>query len=259
MAADTEAGRKQHTQRETTMDFIREAQINFDSLKGNPYPGRGIVIGLSPDGKNIFQIYWIMGRSANSRNRVFVKEAGGHLKTRAFDESRMEDPSLIIYYPLRHSGRIHIVTNGDQTDTIYNFIREKRGFEEALNTRTYEPDAPNFTPRISGIVDLDSENTYSLSILKTMGNDERCVTRQFFSYSSEVPGIGHLITTYRGDGNPLPSFSGEPLPVPVHDSIETNLETYWSALNEDNRVSLLVKRISMETGDFDIHVRNRFS
>ena len=201
-----------------------------------------------------------MGRSSNSRNRIFTEEKNGFIKTQAFDESKVEDPSLIIYYPLKHTGKNHIVSNGDQTDTIYDSINSGQSFEGALDTRDYEPDGPNFTPRISGLVTLDDPlYAYRLSIIKTAANDEGCSMRNYFNYRGGIPGFGHLITTYMGDGNPLPSFSGEPQVMPLADTVEENLDNYWNALNEDNRISLLVKKIDRASGEFQVLLRNRLS
>jgi hypothetical protein len=235
------------------------AETNTRALAQNPYPGRGIILGLSPDGKSLIQVYWIMGRSENSRNRVFVLDAGQHMRTRAFDESKLQDPSLIIYHPIRHEGAIHIVSNGDQTDTIYNALKSGGSFAEALQSRKYEPDAPNFTPRISGLINLKDSNTaYELSILKSAHNseDQGCL-RQFFKYEKPSPGIGHCITTYAGDGDPLPSFSGEPLVVVLHNDPDQNAEFWWSKLNSENRVSLVVKTLNLQSGEFVFRIVNK--
>ncbi len=240
------------------MNIKEQAQKNFDNLKSNRYPGRGIVTGLSSHGKSIFQIYWIMGRSSNSRNRIFIEEENGFVKTKAFDESKLEDPSLIIYYPLKHINRKHIVSNGDQTDTIYNAIDSGKSFENAIETRDYEPDAPNFTPRISGIVSLDDPlYTYRLSIIKTAANDESCSMRNYFNYTRGIKGFGHMISTYKSDGNPLPSFSGEPEIIAVEDTAQENLDKFWKALDEENRISLLVKEIDISTGEFQVLIKNK--
>ncbi len=233
---------------------------NMKKLSENVYPGRGIIIGLSPDSKNIIQVYWIMGRSENSRNRVFTEE-NGFVRTRAYHPAKLKDPSLVIYYPVKHIENKHIVTNGDQTDTIYDFFKDKSGsFEDALRTRTFEPDAPNYTPRISGIVNLDDKITlYNLSILKSLDNNERVCQRFFFSYSSAIPGTGHLIHTYNSDGNPLPSFCGEPCMVRLDKDIDSVAKYYWDLLNEENRVSLLVKFINLETKKFNISIINKNS
>ena len=177
------------------MLFENIARENSEKLKKNSYPGRGIVLGLNSDGDKLIQIYWIMGRSENSRNRIFVEE-DGFVRTKAFDESKLEDPSLIIYYPLKTIGKYHIISNGDQTDTVYDVLKENKTFEEALMNRTFEPDAPNYTPRITGLMELGGQNAYSLSILKTQdGNPDTCI-RNFYNYEKAVPSIGHCIHTY---------------------------------------------------------------
>ncbi|WP_135557387.1 IMP cyclohydrolase [Paenibacillus cymbidii] len=237
-----------------------QAQSSLERLASNAYPGRGIVIGLTPDGTRLVQVYWIMGRSENSRNRIFVREDNGFVRTEAADPAKLSDPSLIIYYPVRHTGRSHIVTNGDQTDTIHEALTAGGTFEDALTTRTYEPDAPNYTPRISGLVELGNEHcAYKLSILKSLHNDPVQTQRHFFHYEHGIPGFGHLIHTYQGDGSPLPSFAGEPVLVPLHDTIEANVETYWSRLNEENRISLLVKTIDRQSGAADIRIVNKLA
>ena len=242
------------------MNIKTEATNNFEALKNNIYPGRGIIIGESPDGKNIFQIYWIMGRSANSRNRLFVKENSGFVKTQAFDESKVEDPSLIIYFPVKHISNQHIVTNGDQTDTIFSFINDTKTFEDAIATREYEPDEPNFTPRISGITNLKgAKYLYSLSSISKIAYDEPRALRSFYNYEKGMPGFGHFISTYTGDGNPLPSFTGVPLVMPLFASAEETLEKYWNALNEENKISILIKTIEIDSGKFDIMIKNKFS
>lgn len=215
---------------------------------------------MTPDGTRYVQVYWIMGRSENSRNRIFVPEENGFLRTEAADPAKLSDPSLIIYYPLRHEGGAHIVTNGDQTDTIWEALKSGGTFEQALGTRTYEPDPPNFTPRISGIVDLnDAQNAYKLSILKTNENDEAQTKRQFFHYEKALPGYGHFISTYVGDGNPLPSFAGEPKLAPLFDDEKETARFYWNLLNEDNRISLLVKTIGVRDGATSLTVINKES
>ncbi len=238
---------------------ISSAQQNLDLLGKNPYPGRGIVIGVSPDGQSFMQVYWIMGRSENSRNRIFAED-NGFVKTKAFDEKKLTDPSLIIYYPARHTGSAHIITIGDQTDTVFEALKNGGSFEGALSTRTFEPDAPNFTPRISGIVDLnDTTAVYRLSILKSVtGTDGGC-SRNTFAFEKGIAGTGHCIHTYAGDGNPLPSFSGEPYAVPLFASIKETAETYWNHLNEENRVSLMVKKIDMKSGKSEITIINKLS
>lgn len=234
------------------------ADLNVRRLKENDYPGRGIVIGQTPDGSRLMQVYWIMGRSENSRNRIFVREANGFVRTEAKDPAKLTDPSLIIYYPVRHTEGAHLVTNGDQTDTIFEALQTGGSFESALTTRTYEPDAPNYTPRISGLVDLDDRRTaYKLSILKTNHGDPAQTLRHFYTYEQGVSGFGHCIHTYEQDGNPLPSFEGEPKLVPLFDEIGRTAEFYWSLLNGDNRISLLVKTIRKDNGAAELHVVNK--
>jgi len=239
------------------MDIESLAQANMQSLRGNAYPGRGIVIGLTPDSRRYVQVYWIMGRSENSRNRVFVRD-GDTVRTAAHDESKLEDPSRIIYNCVRVLGRRHIVSNGDQTDTIFDALRTGETFEQALFTRTFEPDGPNFTPRIAGLVDMDdSVHAYRLAILKAVRNDGRYAVRHFFDYETAIPGVGHCVTTYAGDGSPLPAFEGEPHAVELLDDLGQVAELYWDALNEDNKVSLLAKFIDVETGAVDVKVINK--
>jgi IMP cyclohydrolase len=230
---------------------------NLEKLKQNPYPGRGIILGLTPDGQNLVQIYWIMGRSANSRNRIFEVE-NGFVKTKAFDAAKVEDPSLIIYYPARHYQNCHIITNGDQTDTIYEALQSGGSFEAALTTRTFEPDAPNFTPRISGLINLDqSQFAYQLAIIKSVyGQPDDC-THQFFNYHKALPGVGHCLHTYAGDGNPLPSFSGEPYVVKLSNSLAELAAAYWQRLNSENKVSLLVKFINVHTRKTALEILNK--
>lgn len=236
------------------------ADRTVQQLKTNAYPGRGIIIGLSPDATRYLQVYWIMGRSENSRNRIFVPEENGYLRTEARDPAKLSDPSLIIYYPLRHEGGAHIVTNGDQTGTIWESLKQGGTFEQALAQRTYEPDPPNFTPRISGIVDLnDRQNAYKLSILKTNENDESQTKRQFFHYEKAIAGYGHFISTYQGDGNPLPSFASEPQLAPLFDDDKETARFYWNLLNEDNKISLLVKSIRIDDGAVSLTVINKDS
>lgn len=227
------------------MDLKKIAIESEARLKANPYPGRGIVLGATPDGKNAVQIYWIMGRSSNSRNRVF-EEKDGVVRTKAFDESRVTDPSLIIYNVARALKGVHIVTNGDQTDTIYDFLAKGQSMEEALMTREFEPDAPNFTPRISGITDLSSSQpTCALSILRSLDGDVSQCQRMTVRFSALAKGFGHCIHTYEGDGNPLPSFRGDPRLVLLDNDPGALADRYWNMLNRENRVSLLVKFIDM--------------
>ena len=226
-------------------------------LKGNAYPGRGIVIGRSKDGTKAVAGYFIMGRSQNSRNRVFVEEGEG-IRTQAFDPSKLEDPSLIIYAPVRVLGNKTIVTNGDQTDTIYELMDKQQTFEQALRTREFEPDAPNYTPRISGIMHIDKgEFNYAMSILKSNnGNPDAC-NRYTFAYENPVAGEGHFIHTYKCDGNPLPSFEGEPKLVAIPDDMDTFADTLWNSLNADNKVSLFVRYIDIETGTYESKIINK--
>jgi len=230
---------------------------NYERLKKNIYPGRGIIIGMSPDSKSMIQVYWIMGRSENSRNRIFEND-NGFVRTKAFDESKVTDPSLIIYYPVKHYEYCHIVTNGDQTDTIYEALKRGDSFESALNTRCYEPDPPNLTPRISGAIYLkDSLYAYKLSILKSFNNTEELSIRNYYNYEKGVSGIGHCIHTYLGDGNPLPSFNGEPYELELFNDIDKTAEHFWNALDNDNKVSILAKFISLEDGSFKTRIINK--
>ncbi len=216
-------------------------------LRANSYPGRGIVVGTSPDGKEIITIYFIMGRSENSRNRVFRRH-GEDIHTEPFDPAKVEDPSLIIYAPVRvHENHI-IVTNGDQTDTIYDGLCEGKSFSESLRTRTFEPDAPNFTPRISAMTTLkDGSFTYQMSILKSADPEGTATTRFTYEYPS-IPGVGHFIHTYEGDGNPLPSFIGEPVAVELGSVMLRFSDEIWFALNQENKISLFVRFTEIETG-----------
>jgi len=240
------------------MDMEAIARENVKNLKNNTYPGRGIIIGKSPNEKYFYQVYWIMGRSENSRNRVFEQE-GSFVKILPYDESKVTDPSLIIYYPARNIKNIHIISNGDQTDTIFNSLEAGKSFEEALFSRTFEPDAPNYTPRISGIIDLDSKNDgYALSILKSENNNSDYCKRLFYYYEKAVPGFGHCLHTYEGDGNPIPSFNGEPYLVNLFDNCEETAEYYWNIINKENKVALMVKQIDTETKSFKTIIKNRY-
>ena len=225
-------------------------------LAGNSYPGRGIVIGQSADGKQAVIAYFIMGRSENSRNRVFVEEGAG-IRTQAFDPAKLSDPSLVIYAPVRVLGEATIVTNGDQTDTVYDFLKEGKTFEEALRTRTFEPDGPNYTPRISGIVERRQGSfSYKLSILKSCGGDPDFAQRFFFEYAPK-PGLGHFIHTYKCDGNPIPSYEGEPTPVEIQGDIDQFTAALWENLNQDNKVSLFVRFIDLSTGKQETRIVNK--
>ncbi len=227
-------------------------------LCSNVYPGRGILLGKSADGKNAVIAYFIMGRSENSRNRVFVEDGDG-IRTQAFDESKLEDPSLIIYAPVRVLGNKTIVTNGDQTDTIYHLMNQQQTFEQSLRTREFEPDAPNYTPRISGIVKItDGEMNYALSILKSADGNPDCCQRFTFTYSNPVNGTGHFIHTYMTDGNPLPSFEGEPKLVEIgNDDIDAFADKLWNSLNKDNKVSLFVRYIDLANGKATSKIINK--
>ena len=223
-------------------------------LNTNTYPGRGIVLGKSKDGKKAVIAYFIMGRSANSRNRIFEENDRGGIRTKAFDESKMEDPSLIIYNPVLKIDGKTIVTNGDQTDTIYDHMKEGFCYHHALVTREFEPDAPNYTPRISGVVKPNGD--YNLSILKSNLGMPECV-RYFFEYPAH-PGMGHFIHTYEHDGDPIPSFEGEPTPVEIDGSdIDAFTSTVWDNLNEDNKVSLFTRFINLENGEEKTRIVNK--
>ena len=229
----------------------------FDDVKGNSYPGRGIVLGCSEDGKQAVMAYFIMGRSTNSRNRVFVTEGEG-IRTEAFDPSKMVDPSLIIYSPVRVLENHTIVTNGDQTDTIYEGLEKGLTFEESLRSREFEPDGPNYTPRISGMVTAENGAfTYCMSILKSNDGDPSSCHR--FTYDFGVPkaGEGHFIHTYMTDGNPLPSFEGEPVKVALSGGIDEFTEKLWENLDADNKVSLFVRYLDPETGKAETRIVNK--
>ena len=227
-------------------------------IASTTYPGRGIVLGKSADGTKAGIAYFIMGRSENSRNRVFVETEDG-IKTQAFDPSKLVDPSLIIYSPVRTLGNKTIVTNGDQTDTIYDLMNQQLTFEQALRTREFEPDAPNYTPRISGIVKCsDGKMNYAMSILKSADGNPDCCERYTFMYDSPIAGLGRFIHTYMSDGDPLPSFEGEPTLVEIgNDDIDTFAEKIWNALNNDNKVSLFVRYIDIATNKADSRIINK--
>lgn len=228
-----------------------------EELSSTTYPGRGIVIGKTPDGKKAAIAYFIMGRSENSRNRIFVKDGEG-IRTEAFDPSKLEDPSLIIYAPVRVLGNKTIVTNGDQTDTIYDLMDKQYTFEQALRTREFEPDAPNYTPRISGVLHFDNGSfNYAMSILKSNNSNPKACNRYTFAYENPVAGEAHFIHTYMGDGNPLPSFEGEPTLVDVPDNMEDFADLVWNNLNNDNKVSLFVRYINIEDGSYETKIINK--
>ena len=225
-------------------------------IKDNTYVGRGIVIGKSADGKKAVTAYFIMGRSENSRNRVFI-EQGNEIIIHPFDASKVEDPSLIIYAPVRQINNNLIVTNGDQTDTVYDFIKDGKTFEEALETREFEPDKPNFTPRISGMMSFNSNDfTYKMSILKSADENGSACNRYTFAYSP-LAGLGHFIHTYNHDGNPIPTFTGEPERVAIPNDIDEFTDTLWNNLNEQNKISLYVRYIDLESGNYDSRMINK--
>ena len=226
-------------------------------LQENAYPGRGIALGKSADGKHAVIVYFIMGRSENSRNRVFVTEGEG-IRTEAHDPSKMKDPSLIIYAPVRvPDAKRTIVTNGDQTDTIYDGLAAGRSFEDSLRTREFEPDGPNYTPRISGLVTVENGDVcYQLSILKSNDGDPAQCRRYFFDYTPAAKGEGHFLSTYAHDGDPLPSFPGEPVKVEIPDDIDSFTEEVWNGLNKDNKVSLFVRYIDLADGSVETRIKN---
>lgn len=226
-------------------------------LKKNEYPGRGIVIGRSEDGRYAVTAYFIMGRSSNSRNRIFVTEGEG-IRTQAFDPAKLEDPSLVIYAPVRVLGNNTIVTNGDQTDTIYEGLERGLTFEQSLRSREFEPDGPNYTPRISGILHVENSSFhFAMSILKSDEGDPSGSIRNTFTYENPKAGEGRFIHTYMHDGNPLPSFCGEPERVAVSGDIDTFADMVWESLNEDNKVSLFVRYIEIATGKYETRIKNK--
>ena len=228
-----------------------------DTLKATSYPGRGILIGCSEDGKNVVTAYFIMGRIENSRNRIFVEDGEG-IRTQAFDESKLTDPSLIIYAPVRVLGNKTIVTNGDQTDTIYEGMDKQLTFEQSLRSREFEPDGPNYTPRISGVMHVENGRyNYAMSILKSNNGDPSSCNRYTFAYENAKAGEGHFIHTYMHDGNPLPSFEGEPKLVAIPDDMDAFTDLLWNSLNEDNKVSLFVRYIDIATGNYESKIVNK--
>ena len=227
------------------------------TLRDNTYPGRGILLGKSACGNYGVIAYFIMGRSVNSRNRVFVEQDGG-IRTQAFDPAKLADPSLIIYAPVRVLGDRTIVTNGDQTDTVYDYLIQGKTFEEALETRTFEPDGPNYTPRISGLVTVrDGNLSYKLSILKSAGGNPDSCQRVTFDYAQPLAAQGHFIHTYRCDGNPIPSFEGEPETVALSGDLDAFGDLVWENLNEDNKVSLFVRYIDLRDGSCRTRIYNK--
>lgn len=226
-------------------------------LRNNSYPGRGIIIGRSADGAKAVTAYFIMGRSENSRNRIFVEDGSG-IRTQAFDPAKLTDPSLVIYAPVRVLGNKTIVTNGDQTDTIYDYMDKQFTFEQALRTREFEPDAPNYTPRISGILHIENNQyNYAMSILKSDNGDPSSCLRHSFTYQDVKPGQGHFIHTYQGDGNPLPSFEGEPELISIPNDLDDFTNLLWNSLNEDNKISLFVRFIDIATGSYETRIVNK--
>ena len=226
-------------------------------LQSNSYPGRGIIIGRSADGTKAVTAYFIMGRSENSRNRVFVEDGEG-IRTQAFDPSKLTDPSLIIYAPVRVLGNKTIVTNGDQTDTIYEGMDKQLTFEQSLRSRTFEPDGPNYTPRISGIMHIENGTyNYAMSILKSNNGNPESSHRYTFAYENPAAGEGQFIHTYKCDGNPLPSFEGEPKLVSIPDDMEAFTDLVWNSLNADNKVSLFVRYIDIATGTYETKIINK--
>jgi len=236
---------------------MRELLKIENLLTENTYPGRGIIVGKSQDKKNAVFAYFIMGRSENSRNRVFTPE-GCDMRTKAFDPSKLSDPSLIIYYPVRVNGNKTIVTNGDQTDTVNDCLNDGKTFEDALRTREFEPDEPNFTPRISAIAEFNDDNfSYKLSILKSSGGDSRLCERFFYEYDKPIAGEGRFIHTYKCDGNPIPSFEGDPEPIEIKGNISEFSKSLWNSLNEQNKVSLFVRFVSLQSGETQTVILNK--
>ena len=241
------------------MSIIEDVKINLEKLKKNSYPGRGIIIGKTPTTNKVVQVYWIMGRSEGSRNRYFEIEDNKFVKTKIFDESKInkEDLSLIVYHPVKYFNNYHIVSNGDQTDTIYYNLKNGKTFEDSIDERKYEHDKPNYTPRISGIVNLtDKFYKYKLSIIKTIDNNPEVFQRNYFNYINFMNGFGYCITTYKNDGNPIPSFEGEPFIVEIFDDIDETLNYYWELLNSENKVSILVKYFN-SINNIDIKIKNK--
>lgn len=232
----------------------------YDELKNNPYPGRGIIIGKSSDGKKAVTAYFIMGRSSNSRNRIFVEDGEG-IRTQAFDPSLLEDPHLIIYAPVRVLGHKTIVTNGDQTDTIYDGMKNGMTFEESLRSREYEDDAPNYTPRISGIMNIEGgKYNYAMSIIKSNNSNPDSCLRFTYAYTNPIPGEGRFIHTYKENATPLPSFEGEPKVISIPtDDIDELANGLWDSLNADNKISLFVRIIDIATGDAQTKIINKYN
>ena len=237
---------------------IYEAKTMGERIAGNPYVGRGVVMGKSQNGKYAVSAYFIMGRSENSRNRVFALEEDGTLFTRPFDPSKVQDPSLIIYAAARTFENCRIVTNGDQTDTVYNGLKQGRSFAGALTSRAFEPDAPNFTPRISGMITFgENDFSYEMSILKSADAEGTACNRYHFAYSA-LNGVGHFIHTYVTDGTPIPTFQGEPERVAIPDDIDALTNDIWENLDADNKISLFVEYTDLTDGSVTRRVINRY-
>ena len=232
---------------------IYEAKTMGERVAGNPYPGRGIVLGRTPDGRRSVAAYFIMGRSVNSRNRVFLAEPDG-IRTEAYDPSKLADPSLIIYHPVRELGRALIVTNGDQTDTIRDYLEKGETFEAALRTRAFEPDGPNWTPRISGL--LSPDGSYKLSILKAADAEGSACARYTYEYPG-LAGVGHFLHTYVTDGEPIPTFQGEPERVTLDDDLDAFAQELWDALDENNKISLFVRYTDLTAGTYEQRIFNK--
>ena len=240
-------------ERENDMNIYEIGSI-AEKLSGNSYPGRGIILGMTPDGKHSVAAYFIMGRSVNSRNRVFLPEPDG-IRTEAYDPALLKDPSLIIYHPVREYEDCLIVTNGDQTDTVCDYLRRGADFESALRTRSFEPDGPNWTPRISGMIQLKT-GEYKLSILKSADAAGSACLRQTFEYAP-LPGLGHFLHTYVCDGDPIPSFRGEPERVETLDDIDAYTDLLWKNLNADNKISLYVRYTAHKDGTVEQRIVNK--
>ncbi len=256
VAVDAVSGRRCREER-IAMKMEEVAAAHMRRLGENVYPGRGIVLGLTPDERHLVQVYWIMGRSPASRNRVLLRE-GESVKSESLNAALVPNPALVIYYAVRRVGNCHVVSNGDQTETIVDALERGQRFEDALRTREFEPDVPHYTPRISGLIDAaDPRSGYRLAILKSLGHNPAHCMRHFYTYERAYPGLGHCITTYAGDGHPLPSFEGEPWPVQTFDAPEETAERYWRLLHADRRVGLMVKFIDVRTGGSSIHIVNR--
>lgn len=237
---------------------IYELKTIGERIKGNSYVGRGIILGKTSDGQNAVSAYFIMGRSANSRNRIFEKDVDGTIFTKPFDPSKVEDPSLIIYAAVRDYDNKHIVTNGDQTDTIWNALKNGGTFDGALDTREFEPDSPNFTPRISGMITFENDDfSYKMSILKSADSEGTACNRYYFNYPS-LNGVGHFIHTYVTDGNPIPTFQGEPERVSIPDDIEAFTEDIWENLDADNKISLVVRYRDINSGKINERIINKY-